>query len=65
MKNEYYKKPYFALYTEEYHILVVIGLVLAEFVAPEKNPVDFLAKFLSSWSMVGNEKESSIQKSLL
>ncbi len=38
---------------EEYHILVVVGLVLAEFVAPEKSPLDFLAKFLSAWSAVG------------
>jgi len=41
---------------EEYHILVVVGLVLAEFVAPEKSPLEFLAKFLSSWSAVGSEE---------
>ena len=48
---------------EEYHILVVVGLVLAEFVAPEKHPLEFLAKFLSSWSRVGAEKSG--QSSLL
>ena len=48
---------------EEYHILVVVGLVLADFVAPEKHPLDFLAKFLSSWSQVDSEKSG--QASLL
>ena len=50
---------------EEYHILVIVGLVLAEFVAPEKNAVDFLAKFLSSWSAVGAEEEAGGQTRLL
>lgn len=51
---------------EEYHILVVVGLVLADFVAPEKHPQEFLAKFLSSWSTVGaGETERSGQASLL
>lgn len=50
---------------EEYHILVVVGLVLAEFVAPEKNAVDFLAKFLSSWSAVGADDSASSQTRLL
>ncbi|OGT22352.1 MAG: hypothetical protein A3C55_04085 [Gammaproteobacteria bacterium RIFCSPHIGHO2_02_FULL_42_13] len=48
---------------EEYHILVVVGLVLADFVAPEKHPLDFLAKFLSSWGAVGTEESG--QASLL
>ena len=46
---------------EEYHILVVVGLVLADFVAPEKHPLDFLAKFLSSWSAVGSDSENPQQ----
>ncbi|KKU76892.1 MAG: hypothetical protein UY03_C0024G0005 [Parcubacteria group bacterium GW2011_GWA2_47_64] len=51
---------------EEYHILVVVGLSLAEFVSPEKHPVEFLAKFLSSWSAVGTGgSETSVQTSLL
>jgi hypothetical protein len=50
---------------EEYHILVIVGLVLAEFVAPEKNAADFLAKFLSSWSAVGAEEETGGQTRLL
>lgn len=50
---------------EEYHILVVVGLVLADFVAPEKHPLEFLAKFLSSWSAVGAEKPESGQTKLL
>lgn len=51
---------------EEYHILVVVGLVLADFVAHEKHPLDFLAKFLSSWSMVGTgDSEKHGQASLL
>lgn len=50
---------------EEYHILVVVGLVLADFVAPEKHPLEFLAKFLSSWSAVGTKEESSGQSRLL
>lgn len=50
---------------EEYHILVVVGLVLADFVAPEKHPLEFLAKFLSSWSAVGTEKPESSQAKLL
>ncbi|OHA23027.1 MAG: hypothetical protein A3G52_02015 [Candidatus Taylorbacteria bacterium RIFCSPLOWO2_12_FULL_43_20] len=40
---------------EEYHILVVVGLVLADFVAPDKHPQEFLAKLLSSWSKTGDE----------
>ncbi len=46
---------------EEYHIMVVVGLVLADFVAPEKHPLDFLAKFLSSWSAIvpANSDKSS------
>ena len=50
---------------EEYHILVVVGLVLAEFVAPEKHPLDFLAKFLSSWSAVGSEKSGNTKQASL
>lgn len=51
---------------EEYHILVVVGLILADFVAPEKHPLEFLAKFLSSWSTVGTGKaEQSRQRTLL
>ena len=50
---------------EEYHILVVVGLVLADFVAPEKHPLEFLAKFLSSWSTVGSDSPPSTQGSLL
>ncbi len=51
---------------EEYHILVVAGLTLAEFVAPEKDPTEFLAKFLSSWSRVGaGGTESEKQMALL
>lgn len=50
---------------EEYHILVVVGLVLAEFVAPEKHATDFLGKFLSSWSAIDAKTESSGQKRLL
>ena len=50
---------------EEYHILVVVGLVLADFVAPEKHPLEFLAKFLSSWSTVGSDSSPSTQGSLL
>ena len=50
---------------EEYHILVVVGLVLADFVAPEKHPLEFLAKFLSSWSTVGSNSPKSTQGSLL
>ena len=50
---------------EEYHILVVVGLVLADFVAPEKHPLEFLAKFLSSWSTVGYDSPPSTQGSLL
>lgn len=50
---------------EEYHILVVVGLVLAEFVAPEKHPIEFLAKFLSSWSVIDAKESSSGQLRLL
>lgn len=50
---------------EEYHILVVVGLVLADFVAPEKHPTEFLAKFLSSWSAVGTDDSESGQTRLL
>lgn len=50
---------------EEYHILVVVGLVLAEFVAPEKDALDFLAKFLASWSAVGAGDFESGQTQLL
>lgn len=50
---------------EEYHIMVVVGLVLADFVAPEKRPLEFLAKFLSSWSAVGADNPKSTQGSLL
>lgn len=55
-----------AIKQEEYHMLVVVGLVLAEFVAPEKPVVEFLAKFLSSWSTIGIPSgDAGIQKSLL
>lgn len=50
---------------EEYHILVVVGLVLAEFVAPEKRPTDFLARFLASWSALDTDTASSGQAKLL
>ncbi len=50
---------------EEYHILVVVGLVLADFVASEKQPLEFLARFLSSWSAVGSDGPEGIQESFL
>ncbi|TSC57151.1 MAG: hypothetical protein Greene041679_415 [Parcubacteria group bacterium Greene0416_79] len=49
---------------EEYHILVVVGLVLAEFVAPEKHPLEFLAKFLLSWSAVEADASPKAQAML-
>lgn len=50
---------------EEYHILVVVGLVLADFVAPEKHPLEFLAKFLSSWSRVESKQVENMQQKLM
>ena len=37
---------------EEYHIVVVVGLALADYLAPEKHPQEFLSLLLSSWSRV-------------
>ncbi|MDP2593428.1 MAG: ATP-binding protein [bacterium] len=50
---------------EEYHILVVVGLLLSDFAAPEHHPRDFLAKFLSSWSTLNTDEQKSVQGKLL
>lgn len=34
---------------QEYHILLTVGLVLSEFLDPERHPQEFLSRLLSAW----------------
>lgn len=35
--------------SQQYHILLTVGLVLSEFLDPEKHPQEFLSRLLSAW----------------
>lgn len=41
---------------EEYHIVLTAGLVLSEFLDPEKHPQEFLGRLLSSWGDIEDKR---------
>lgn len=41
---------------EEYHIVLTAGLVLSEFLDPEKQPQEFLGRLLGSWGELEDKK---------
>ena len=42
---------------EEYHIVLVTALSLAEYIDPDKNPQNFLEQLLFSWSEGGTQRK--------
>ncbi len=42
---------------EEYHIILTVGLVLSEFLDPEKHPQEFLGRLLSSWGALEDKSD--------
>ncbi|OGN09716.1 MAG: hypothetical protein A3J46_02660 [Candidatus Yanofskybacteria bacterium RIFCSPHIGHO2_02_FULL_41_11] len=43
---------------QEYHILLTVGLVLSEFLAPDKHPQKFLEDLLASWGKLDQKPQT-------
>ncbi|MDP3696834.1 MAG: ATP-binding protein [Candidatus Taylorbacteria bacterium] len=43
---------------QEYHILLTVGLVLSEFLAPDKHPQKFLEDLLASWGKLDHKPQT-------